>query len=63
MKVLITGICGFAGSTLALRLREARSGLEIFGVDNFIRAGSELNRGPLTARNVVLVKLAYWLNY
>jgi nucleoside-diphosphate-sugar epimerase len=29
MKVLITGVCGFAGSTLALNLREAQAGLEI----------------------------------
>ncbi len=52
MKILITGICGFAGSSLALRLREIRSGLEIFGVDNFIRAGSELNRRKLTEAGV-----------
>jgi len=47
MRLLITGICGFAGSTLALRLRELKSDLEIFGVDNFIRPGSELNRRKL----------------
>ena len=52
MKILITGICGFAGSTLALRLREIKSGLEIFGVDNFIRAGSELNRRKLTEAGI-----------
>lgn len=52
MKILITGICGFAGSTLALRLREAKAGLEIFGVDNFIRAGSELNRAALSAAGI-----------
>jgi CDP-paratose 2-epimerase len=43
MRVLISGICGFVGSTLALRLRE-ESDEEIFGFDNFIRPGSELNR-------------------
>ena len=52
MKLLITGICGFAGSTLALRLREGRPGLEIFGVDNFIRAGSETNRQRLQAAGI-----------
>ena len=52
MKILITGICGFAGSTLALRLRETKPGLEIFGVDNFIRAGSELNRQILGASGI-----------
>lgn len=52
MKILITGICGFAGSTLALQLREAKAGLEIFGVDNFIRAGSELNRQRMGAEGI-----------
>jgi len=52
VKILITGICGFAGSTLALRLREIKSNLEIFGVDNFIRAGSELNRRKLSEAGI-----------
>jgi len=47
VKVLITGICGFAGSTLAKHLRQVQPALEVFGVDNFIRAGSELNRRSL----------------
>lgn len=44
MKVLISGICGFVGSTIAARLKESAPGAEIFGFDNFIRPGSELNR-------------------
>lgn len=48
MKILITGICGFAGSTLASALLESRTGLEIWGLDNFIRPGSETNRERLT---------------
>ena len=52
MKLLITGICGFAGSTLALRLREADPAIEITGVDNFMRPGSELNRAKLRAAGV-----------
>ncbi|HYT66144.1 MAG TPA: NAD-dependent epimerase/dehydratase family protein [Vicinamibacterales bacterium] len=47
MKVLITGVCGFVGSTIARLWREQRSGLEIIGVDNFMRPGSELNRASL----------------
>jgi CDP-paratose 2-epimerase len=43
MKILISGICGFAGSTIALRLRET-SDEEVLGFDNFVRPGSELNR-------------------
>lgn len=51
MKVLITGICGFVGSALARYLREQRdaSTLEITGLDNFSRPGSETNRQALGA--------------
>src|SRR3954451_2279078 len=44
MKILITGICGFVGSTLALELIRQTPGVEIIGFDNLIRPGSELNR-------------------
>jgi CDP-paratose 2-epimerase len=44
MRVLITGICGFAGSALALELKERLENVEIFGVDNLSRPGSEQNR-------------------
>ncbi len=47
MKILITGICGFVGSTLARGLRDAASGIEIVGLDNLSRAGAELNRFAL----------------
>jgi CDP-paratose 2-epimerase len=47
MRILISGICGFVGSTLALRLRETSEKSEIVGFDNFARPGSELNRLPL----------------
>jgi CDP-paratose 2-epimerase len=47
MKILLTGVCGFAGSTIASALLEARANLDIVGVDNFSRAGSELNRARL----------------
>jgi len=55
VKILITGICGFAGSTLARHLREVKPGLEIFGVDNFIRGGSELNRRSLQASGIRVI--------
>ena len=45
MKILITGICGFVGSTLARELLAA--GHQVTGFDNFIRPGSETNRTPL----------------
>src|SRR5260370_11807941 len=44
MKVLITGICGFAGSALARRMREAYPNSDVFGIDNLMRSGSEANR-------------------
>ena len=47
MRILISGICGFAGSTIAKALLAAGSGHQVFGFDNFIRPGSETNREPL----------------
>jgi CDP-paratose 2-epimerase len=47
MRLLITGICGFVGSTLARGFRESRPEWEIVGLDNLIRPGSEMNREPL----------------
>jgi CDP-paratose 2-epimerase len=47
MKLLITGICGFVGSTLAMALLETDQSVTIYGLDNFIRPGSEYNRNKL----------------
>jgi CDP-paratose 2-epimerase len=55
MKVLITGICGFAGSSIALGLMESTPALQVVGVDNFIRPGSELNRQRLRAAGIRVV--------
>ena len=52
MRLLISGICGFVGSTLALALREHQPGMELIGFDNFIRPGSETNRRRLQALGV-----------
>lgn len=48
MKLFITGICGFVGSRLAARLLEGMPGLDIAGIDNLLRPGSEMNRSALT---------------
>ncbi len=53
MRILISGVCGFVGSTLARALAEA-GGHEIAGFDNFIRPGSETNRAELKHRGVKL---------
>lgn len=44
MRVLITGVCGFVGSTLAECLLERVEGLRIAGIDNLMRPGAETNR-------------------
>jgi CDP-paratose 2-epimerase len=54
MKILITGICGFVGSTLAAALQEAIPGAELYGLDNFIRPGSEYNRITMQKRGIKL---------
>ncbi len=55
MNILITGICGFVGSTLTRALLAAGENLEIVGVDNFIRPGSELNRRELAKLGVKII--------
>jgi CDP-paratose 2-epimerase len=55
MKILITGICGFVGSTLARALMESMENLELTGVDNFIRPGSELNRRELAGLGIKII--------
>lgn len=52
MKVLISGICGFVGSTLARLFIQQGAGIEVFGFDSFVRAGSETNRHALQALGV-----------
>jgi CDP-paratose 2-epimerase len=52
MKILITGICGFVGSSLATWFRNHVEGMEIIGLDNLIRPGSELNRNGLKALGI-----------
>lgn len=47
MSVVISGICGFVGSSLARWLKESQHDLEVFGFDNFSRPGSQLNRAAL----------------
>ncbi|MGP8247956.1 MAG: NAD-dependent epimerase/dehydratase family protein [Bryobacteraceae bacterium] len=55
MTILITGICGFVGSAVAERLLERQPGLSIFGMDNLMRPGSELNRGRLRQLGVQVI--------
>jgi CDP-paratose 2-epimerase len=52
MKILITGICGFAGSTIARELLAHLPDLHIVGLDNLIRHGSETNLEPLRSLGI-----------
>jgi CDP-paratose 2-epimerase len=54
LKILITGICGFVGNALACALKECHEDLELVGLDNFIRPGSEVNREELKKLGVKL---------
>ena len=54
MKVLISGVCGFAGSHLARYLIESHEGITIVGLDNLARSGSETNRVSLKRLGVQL---------
>jgi len=52
LKILITGICGFAGSTIARALVEKNAGVSLAGFDNLSRKGSETNVEPLRALGI-----------
>src|SRR5205814_4769228 len=52
MKLLVTGICGFVGSSLATWFREHQPSFKISGIDNFVRPGSETNRSILRSRGI-----------
>ena len=57
MRVLITGVCGFVGSALAQGLRTGWPGdsLQLLGIDNLSRSGSERNRLALRRWGIELV--------
>jgi CDP-paratose 2-epimerase len=52
LKILITGVCGFVGSRLALTLPRIIANAEIYGIDNLLRSGSEMNRNAAVAAGV-----------
>src|SRR3954468_6728695 len=54
MRILISGVCGFVGSTLAHAFAESGARHELVGCDNFIRPGSESNRAELKRLGVKL---------
>jgi nucleoside-diphosphate-sugar epimerase len=44
MRVLITGICGLRDPRSLAGFRESAAGIDVFGIDNLMRPGSESNR-------------------
>ena len=55
MRVLITGICGFAGSSVAEALFARSEGVSVAGIDNLMRPGAETNRNRLRKLGVEFV--------
>jgi CDP-paratose 2-epimerase len=55
MRVLVTGICGFVGNSLTRALLKSSENLQVIGVDNLIRPGSELNRRELAKLGVKII--------
>lgn len=55
MKILITGICGFVGSTLAKALKEHFADCQIIGIDNLSRSGSWLNKVSLQELGITII--------
>lgn len=55
MRILLSGICGFVGSSVAHGLLDHDSTLELIGLDNLSRAGGHLNIEPLRQRGVRLI--------
>ena len=56
MNILLTGIAGFAGKTLAKALLDSDHTLSIIGIDNLSRIGSEGNAGELRKLGIQLVR-------
>jgi CDP-paratose 2-epimerase len=52
MRILVTGVCGFVGSTIVRGWTEQGSRHTLYGLDNFIRPGSERNRCALNRLGV-----------
>jgi CDP-paratose 2-epimerase len=55
MRILITGICGFVGSTLAKQLQDYSPNYHIFGIDNLSRSGSWINKETLQQRDIQVI--------
>ncbi len=55
MKIVITGGCGFVGSSIAISIKKKYPSYEIIAFDNLKRRGSELNIPRLKAEGIQFV--------
>ena len=55
MRILITGVCGYVGSRIAMCLVERMAGVRLYGIDNLSRRGSETNLKPLRHLGVQMI--------
>jgi CDP-paratose 2-epimerase len=55
MQILITGICGFVGATLARTWKERGTTHALAGVDSLMRPGSETNRATLRSLGIDVI--------
>jgi len=55
VRILISGVCGFAGNSIARALAAQGKRNRVIGFDNFIRPGSEGNRAELKRLGVKVV--------
>ena len=56
MTILITGAAGFVGCKMAEYFREADSSIQLIGIDNLSRTGTESNIGNLEKYNCTFIK-------
>ena len=56
MKILITGLAGFAGSNIASELMSLQPSISILGFDNFSRQGCERNIDILRNTNIKIIR-------
>ena len=52
LRILITGGCGFVGSSLAISFKESHPNYKIYSLDNLKRQGSELNIKRLKEKEI-----------
>ena len=57
MKILITGGCGFIGSSLAIFLKEKIKKAQITSIDNLSRKGSTFNKNRITTNKIPNIKV------